>query len=1006
MKGQKPTRLSSMLVLLAVIGPGVLARPVDGQDSAPIGPAAFTSTAPFIVNVVVNNTDPALIGSDSFGDTQTSIAVNPQNPNEILITTASGIWTAMPPGSTAPWWHSTDGGQTWTKRFTIPQPPGHNVVGCPCYETIDFGRNNRVFGTFRTGAQIFSGGSSNAASAAAFLYHAPGGITQRTNVNGLGLPDNPRLLVNRDPASPFQDNVYVAYANFSTTPVDLRVSTALGSFPPNFVRDVRVGTSAGAINPGLRLAVDPRTGWVYTVWQTCIGPCAIDTDPKNIDYRLNRSRDGGATWDFDLSGTRVSVGASSQPLPKFGTVNRLHGGVLHAAVDPRNSEVYVVYGVSLGPGAPTNRLALRKLTPDQITMPGPERSLPTHGLSQAIPAVAVADNGVVGVFHYSFDGLSPGSSLPIFTAWLDMSDDQGVTWTSRALMTFLAPFPDSCPVGALPDDPCQNQSTLGHFMQMKAVGNTFYGAFTANGVPFGRPFGTTDPIFFKVAATGTAELDLVLRGTDQGIYRNHFSNGAFEGFQFLGGSTAATPALVARDGGAFDLVVRGTDSGVYHSRFDGTAFSGFASVGGLTPDVPVIVQGNYRAVASTGAAIVPGVFRIDGAGCDQCFFQLALPFPVRFYGRLHHGLLVSSNGNVQFQGSAGPATFGNSALPSFLVEKAIFAWWDDLDTTGPGQGIFTRTLGSPPNRQFVIEWRTGFFGSGSTNFEIIFTENSPVITVIYGSSSGPRAAGISATAGVQLRGTGPHFTQFSFNQDVLTPGLRIDYVPAELELVVRGTDNGLYHNTFNGTGWTGYTFLGGSTASRPALAAGPNGTLELVVRGTDNRIYHNRFNGAGWTGFVNLGGATPDAPALASRSTGVDLVVRGTDNGVYHNRFTFSSATWSGFIAVGGTTLATPALVTSTRTASADRLDLVLRGTDSGIYYNHFNGLSWIGYVAIPGATAARPALAASTAPGNLDLVIRGTNNGIYYSHFNGAAWSPFVALPGSMLSEPVLVSP
>jgi len=31
-----------------------------------------------------------------------------------------------------------------------------------------------------------------------------------------------------------------------------------------------------------------------------------------------------------------------------------------------------------------------------------------------------------------------------------------------------------------------------------AVGNTFYGVFTGNGVPFGRPFANVDPIFFKM----------------------------------------------------------------------------------------------------------------------------------------------------------------------------------------------------------------------------------------------------------------------------------------------------------------------------------------------------------------------------------------------------------------------------------------------------------------------------------------------------------------------------
>jgi hypothetical protein len=505
------------------------------------------------------------------------------------------------------------------------------------------------------------------------------------------------------------------------------------------------------------------------------------------------------------------------------------------------------------------------------------------------------------------------------------------------------------------------------------------------------------------------EFELAVRGTDQGIYRNRFS-GVFQGFQFLSGHTAATPALVVRNGGAFDVVVRGTDSGIYHGRFDGTSFSGFAAVGGFTPGAPTIVPGSYRAVATSGA-ILPGTTRIDGTGCDQCLVPIQLPFPVRFYGETHQALVVSSNGNVQFESALATASSTNGLLPTQTLGRAILAQWDNLTTTGAGQGIFTATFGVAPARLFVIEWRAQYTpGGGSTNFEIVFTENSPVITVVYGASSGSGVNGATATAGVHLRFVGPYFTQFSFNQPVLTSGLRIDYIPTELDLAVRGTDNAIYHNRFNGIAWTGYTRLGGASPSRPALAAGPNGRLELVVRGTDNGIYHNRFDGVSWSSFAAVGGRTVDAPALASRSTGVDLAVRGIDNGVYHNRFTAGPGTWSGFVAVGGATLSPPALVGSMQSIPPGRLDLVVRGTDSGIYHNHFDATSWTGYVAIPGATIARPALAAnpgtgSLTPGRLDLVVRGSDDGIYHSQFNGA-WSPFVALPGRMLSEPALASP
>src|SRR2546423_8083149 len=40
----------------------------------------------FLADVVVNNTDTTLNASDTFGDEEPSIAINPANPNEIVIT--------------------------------------------------------------------------------------------------------------------------------------------------------------------------------------------------------------------------------------------------------------------------------------------------------------------------------------------------------------------------------------------------------------------------------------------------------------------------------------------------------------------------------------------------------------------------------------------------------------------------------------------------------------------------------------------------------------------------------------------------------------------------------------------------------------------------------------------------------------------------------------------------------------------------------------------------------
>ena len=466
------------------------------------GPRAIRPFLPipggFIVDAVVSNSDPNLTNTDTFNDGETSIAVNPESPGEIVMTAFSGSW-----GANAPLWHSTDGGNIWTKQFTIPAPPGIAAGGCPCDQAVDYGRNDQMSGTFlisgNGGFDVFSGTSTNPASSAAWNWLVIAGVTQMTNnlvPSSFGNSDQPWLLVNRDPTTATQDNVHAAYDDFSGGP-DMRVAVSYGVNPPNFTVDNQSGTSTGGVNPGHRLAVDPRNGFVYSLFQRCVGNCG--GDPKNIDFMLNRSTDGGATWTLNAlpGGIIVANANSTQPTPKFGTVNALLGGVDHATVDPNNGDVYYVYGNRDG-GTGNDRIAIRRIQDNGVggVTVGPENFV-TGQVEAAIPSVAVLSNGTVGVFYYTFDGLSGG--IPSFSAHLAQSSDQGVTFSDQVLLSFLS---------SATDNGNNRQRVLGDYVQMKAVSNCFFGSFTGNGVPFGRPFANHDPIFFNVCVAPTADLSI------------------------------------------------------------------------------------------------------------------------------------------------------------------------------------------------------------------------------------------------------------------------------------------------------------------------------------------------------------------------------------------------------------------------------------------------------------------------------------------------------------------
>ena len=210
-------------------------RPALPQDLAPGGRPAIRSAplAPvfpdvLVVDTVVNNTDPTLTNTDTFGDSEPSIAVSPDNPNNIVITAFSGSWFST--GSFAPWWQSTDGGNTWTKQFTIPIPPGVPAGGCPCDQEVDYGRGGAVSGTFLTN-NVYSGTSTDPSSGAAFMWNVIGGVTQRTNSFGINIADQPQLLLGVDPFVD-QDDIYVAYDDFSGSP-NMRMAGSPGTSPNN-----------------------------------------------------------------------------------------------------------------------------------------------------------------------------------------------------------------------------------------------------------------------------------------------------------------------------------------------------------------------------------------------------------------------------------------------------------------------------------------------------------------------------------------------------------------------------------------------------------------------------------------------------------------------------------------------------------------------------------------------------------------------------------------------------
>ncbi|MFZ0323936.1 MAG: choice-of-anchor D domain-containing protein, partial [Actinomycetes bacterium] len=523
-------------------------RKLHKTDLKPLGTSALAAQpGAFLRDPIVSTTNTNLTNTHTAGDNEPSIAVNPSNPNEIVIASFTG---------SSGFYRSTDGGNTWTFTNTYTQPPGQG--GIPNDQQEEFTRGNLLAAVFLDGPNnIMTGTTANAGSQASWNWPLDGsGNVVLTNTTGLNNSDQPWLVTAPRPGNLSQDNIYSAYDNFLGAP-DMQVNVANAADPPNFTNDVTVGTAAGCCgdNPGLRLATDRRTGFTYAVWQTTTGPNGDNS--VNAQIHLNRTTDGGQTWTLNgnAGGVVVASGASNQRTPKFGTVNALIGGVHHAAVDPVTGDVYVVYACGDGVGG-DNPLCTVRVHDDGSgtgTMAADAPQTVTT-LNSALPSIAVASNGVIGVLFTSFDGFS-SDGFPVYTAHLSMSDDHGATWSDQVLETSLSP---------VTDNGNNRQRVLGDYQELMAVGRTFYGTFTGNGAGFGRTVSNMDPIFFKTFAGGPA---IAVTGD--------------LGFGTVARGTSATRDITIQNVGTSALVVNGVSMGAGSDP----AFSIVA-----TPGTPATIQ--------------------------------------------------------------------------------------------------------------------------------------------------------------------------------------------------------------------------------------------------------------------------------------------------------------------------------------------------------------------------------------------------------------------------------
>jgi hypothetical protein len=451
-----------------------------GRDEQPDQPEADDDQGPLLVDLI-----PAFASGETQQDSEPFLAVHPKG--KVLLASA---FTGSAAGQRAPVFVSTDRGRSWAMNLIVPSS---RLVAD---QTYAFGGEESLYGAVitRPGLHIpvLETKDPNLASVLRII-HDPGPPLQ-TPQGAMPRTDQPFLQTSEDGS-----RIYVGENNFNPAvprhTASLRVSVDGGNSFRNVWLEARntLGQDAPSIRPSVA-----RDGTVYVAflgWRQApggrpVGDVVVLRDDQGATgaQPFNNFRDPNDNLPGRLV-ARNRVFPFDPRHPRLGQ-ERI-GSSLSLAVDPNHSEtVYLAWAdLDTTTGAYTVRVCQSQDRGEnwtQVLQPIP---------SATNPALAVADDGTVALLYQQLAGEHTRAArwethLVRSRNGFQQKDDQVL---SRV------PTQGEPAARGLP--------YLGDYAHLLAVGNTFYGIFSASNAPLSRNFPALKPIYQRKNTWDEALLD-------------------------------------------------------------------------------------------------------------------------------------------------------------------------------------------------------------------------------------------------------------------------------------------------------------------------------------------------------------------------------------------------------------------------------------------------------------------------------------------------------------------
>ena len=231
------------------------------------------------------------------------------------------------------------------------------------------------------------------------------------------------------------------------------------------------------------------------------------------------------------------------------------------------------------------------------------------------------------------------------------------------------------------------------------------------------------------------------------------------------------------DGQEAEIIIKSFEYVPLSGRSGGPDNFGYTFTDSNTPDGPFY---DWIEISGTGTEVL-------SSSDDRVVDNINIGFFFNFYGTDYSQLAIANNG-LLFSAGTTWQYVNDPITQSPGVHGFIAPFWDDIVTWGAGT-IYYQTIGTAPNRMFVVEWHNNQHYRSSTSgvtFEAILYEGSNNIKfqykdvdfgTVFGSTSRDRPPydnGGSATVGIEGP-TGDDGLQYSFNEQVIDPSLAIHF---------------------------------------------------------------------------------------------------------------------------------------------------------------------------------------------------------------------------------------